>query len=306
MQFKGIIIAAVAVLCCSGAMAQKAKKTKKSNKKAVPAAQLTPALKSYSSTDFSYALGVAQGESLKQFMQQQLGVDTAYFADAMQAMTANLSEAEQKRITAQAAGIKIAEINKRNLPMISAQAAGKGDSTYVNQTLFEKALTEVVTGKATSISRDSALKVVDGQFNYQKETYKEANIAFLRTNAAAKGIKVTPSGLQYQIVTAGNGPVATDSTEVEVHYEGSLIDGTVFDSSYKRGKPSTFRPDQVIKGWKEALTMMPEGSVWKLYIPSELGYGERGAGQNIPGNSTLIFTVEVVKVKTAAAADKKK
>ena len=99
------------------------------------------------------------------------------------------------------------------------------------------------------------------------------------------------------MLTQGKGAVATDSTEVEVHYEGRLIDGTVFDSSYKRGKPSTFRPDQVIKGWREALTLMPEGSIWELYIPAELGYGERGSGQTIPGNSTLIFQVEIIKVK---------
>ena len=87
-----------------------------------------------------------------------------------------------------------------------------------------------------------------------------------------------------------------------MHYEGSLIDGTVFDSSYKRGKPATFRPDQVIKGWREALTLMPEGSVWNLYIPSELGYGERGQGRNIPGNATLVFKVEVIKVKPVGEA----
>ena len=94
----------------------------------------------------------------------------------------------------------------------------------------------------------------------------------------------------------GTGAVATDTSEVEVHYEGTLIDGTVFDSSYKRGKPATFRADQVIKGWTEALKMMPEGSVWDLYIPYNLAYGERGT-RGIPPFATLIFKVELLKVK---------
>ena len=129
---------------------------------------------------------------------------------------------------------------------------------------------------------------------------REINETLSRAAACEK--TVLPSGLQYRVLTEGNGPVATDSSEVEVHYEGSLIDGTVFDSSYKRGKPATFRPDQVIKGWREALTLMPEGSVWNLYIPSELGYGERGQGRNIPGNATLVFKVEVLKVKPVGEA----
>ena len=133
------------------------------------------------------------------------------------------------------------------------------------------------------------------EMEYKVEPLKQANADSLAANAKRKSVTTLPSGLQYEVLTKGNGPVATDSTQVEVHYEGSLIDGTVFDSSYKRGKAATFRPDQVIKGWKEALTLMPQGSVWKLYIPASLGYGERGT-QSIPGNSTLIFTVEVIKV----------
>lgn len=293
---KKLYIIALAALCCTGAMAQKTKKAKKGGKKAVAAATLTPALKAVDGKTFSYALGVAQGQSLKQYMMAQLGVDSAYIDVAMQAMNSNISEAERKRAEAFAAGLKIAEINRRNLPMISQQASGK-DSTYVVRSEFERGLTDAVLNKNCSMTRDSAMKVVEGQFHYQQETYKAANRSWLATNKKAKGVVTLPSGLQYKVVTKGTGAVATDSTEVEVNYEGKLIDGTVFDSSYQRGKAATFRPDQVIKGWKEALTMMPEGSIWELYIPAELGYGERGQGASIPGNSTLIFTVEVMKVK---------
>lgn len=275
---------------------QKAKKTsKKSARKAQPAATLTPALKAVDGKTFSYALGVAQGESLKQYLVSQLGVDSAYVPEAIRAMTTNISTEDRKRAEAFAAGLRIAEINKRNLPMISQQAAGKGDSTYVSQAEFERGLTQSALGTATTLTRDSAMQIVEGQFQYQAARYKQANANYLTANAKRKSVTTLPSGLQYEVLTKGNGPVATDSTQVEVHYEGSLIDGTVFDSSYKRGKAATFRPDQVIKGWKEALTLMPQGSVWKLYIPASLGYGERGT-QSIPGNSTLIFTVEVIKV----------
>lgn len=284
MKLQTIITLALAVtLGSTGAMAQKAKKTsKKSARKAQPAATLTPALKAVDGKTFSYALGVAQGESLKQYLVSQLGVDSAYVPEAIRAMTTNISPEERKKAEAFAAGLRIAEINKRNLPMIS-------------QAEFERGLTQSALGTATTLTRDSAMQIVEGQFQYQAARYKQANANYLIANAKRKGVTTLPSGLQYEVLTKGNGPVATDTTQVEVHYEGSLIDGTVFDSSYKRGKAATFRPDQVIKGWKEALTLMPQGSVWKLYIPASLGYGERGT-QSIPGNSTLVFTVEVIKV----------
>lgn len=305
MQAKSLFTLALAALCCTGAMAQKGKKAKK-NAKVVSAAKLTPALRPVDGKTFSYALGVAQGESLKQYLIGQLGVDSAYIDEAMRGLNANISDAERKKAEAFAAGLKIADINKRNLPMFNQQAAGKKDSAYVDEKEFERALTNVVLGNEKTFTRDSAMKVVEGQFKYQQEVYKDKNVKFLAANKKLKGVITLPSGLQYQIITKGNGPIATDSTEVQVHYEGSLIDGTVFDSSYKRNQPATFRPDQVIKGWREALTMMPEGSVWKLFIPSELGYGERGQGASIPGNSTLIFTVENIKVKTPAAKAEKK
>lgn len=294
---KLLLTLALAALCCTGTMAQKANKGgKKGGKKAIPAATLTPALKAVEGKTFSYSLGVAQGPSLQTFLVQQLGVDSAYVGEAIKAMTTNVSTEERKRTEAIAAGYRIAEMNARNLPTINQQACGKADSSYVDRSEFERGLTESALGIA-AISRDSAIKVIDSQFKYQQETYKAANKTFLDNNKKFKGVKTLPSGLQYQIITKGTGPVATDSTEVEVHYEGTLIDGSKFDSSYDRGQPATFRPDQVIAGWREALKMMPEGSVWKLFVPSELGYGERGQGAKIPGNSTLIFTVEVLKVK---------
>ena len=296
MKLSAILTLALAALTLTPAAAQKRGKKAKAPKPVatVPAAETIPA--AVEAKTFSYAMGVAQGESLKQYLTSQMGVDTAYVKYAIEAMTTSVSEEDRKRIEATAAGLRIAEMNRRNLPFINKQACGKEDSTFVDIAEFERGLSEAALGKA-ALSQDSAMKTVEQQFKHQQASYKKANLDWLEANKKLKGVKTLPSGLQYRVLTEGNGPVATDSSEVEVHYEGKLIDGTVFDSSYKRNQPATFRPNQVIKGWKEALTLMPEGSVWELYIPANLGYGEQGSGRSIPGNSTLIFKVEALKVK---------
>ena len=296
MKLSAILTLALAALTLTPAAAQKRGKKAKAPKPVatVPAAETIPA--AVEAKTFSYAMGVAQGESLKQYLTSQMGVDTAYVKYAIEAMTTSVSEEDRKRIEATAAGLRIAEMNRRNLPFINKQACGKEDSTFVDIAEFERGLSEAALGKA-ALSQDSAMKTVEQQFKHQQASYKKANLDWLEANKKLKGVKTLPSGLQYRVLTEGNGPVATDSSEVEVHYEGKLIDGTVFDSSYKRGQPATFRPNQVIKGWTEALTLMPEGSVWERYSPANLGYGEQGSGRSIPGNSTLIFKVEALKVK---------
>lgn len=120
---------------------------------------------------------------------------------------------------------------------------------------------------------------------------------FLQDNTIKEGVITLPSGLQYLILKEGNGEKPGAATMVTVHYEGSLINGKVFDSSYKRGQPATFGVHQVISGWTEALQLMPVGSKWKLFIPSALGYGTRGAGGSIPPNATLIFDVELLSMR---------
>jgi FKBP-type peptidyl-prolyl cis-trans isomerase FklB len=120
--------------------------------------------------------------------------------------------------------------------------------------------------------------------------------AFLAENANKPGITTLPSGLQYEVLTEGTGPKAGPRSSVTTHYHGTLINGNVFDSSYQRGQPATFGVNQVIPGWTEALQLMPEGSKWRLYIPSDLAYGKRGAGRDIGPDSALIFDVELLKV----------
>ncbi|MBF9140614.1 FKBP-type peptidyl-prolyl cis-trans isomerase [Hymenobacter properus] len=120
--------------------------------------------------------------------------------------------------------------------------------------------------------------------------------AFLAENAHKSGVTTLPSGLQYEVIKEGSGPKPGPSSKVTTHYHGTLINGKVFDSSYQRGQPATFGVNQVIAGWTEALQLMPEGSKWRLYIPSDLAYGKRGAGRDIPGDTALIFDVELLKV----------
>ena len=130
----------------------------------------------------------------------------------------------------------------------------------------------------------------------KNEQQMEQNQTWLSENAKKDSVVVLPSGLQYEVLTPGTGATPAANNRVTVHYEGSLTNGNVFDSSYKRGQPATFGVTQVIPGWVEALQLMPQGSKWRLYIPSELGYGARGAGASIPGNSILIFDVELLGI----------
>lgn len=125
---------------------------------------------------------------------------------------------------------------------------------------------------------------------------KEEGQQWLAENAKREEVVVLPSGLQYEVLQAGTGATPGPNTRVTVHYEGKLINGDVFDSSYKRNQPATFGVNQVIRGWTEAMQLMPVGSKWRLFIPSDLGYGERGAGASIPANAALIFDVELLGI----------
>ena len=160
--------------------------------------------------------------------------------------------------------------------------------------------TRLLEGNQTAISHNEAREIVNKYFEELESKMGAVAIeqgqAFLEENKKGPGVVVLPSGLQYEIIKEGTGkkPKATD--QVRCHYEGTLIDGTLFDSSIQRGEPAVFGVNQVIPGWVEALQLMPEGSKWKLYIPSELAYGARGAGEMIPPHSTLIFEVELLEV----------
>ena len=170
----------------------------------------------------------------------------------------------------------------------------------INVNDFAQAISDVLNRKETAISHNEAREIVNKYFEELEAKMNAENIdkgkAFLAENAKKEGIITLPSGLQYQVLQEGNGKKPSATDRVKCHYEGTLIDGTLFDSSIKRGQPAVFGVNQVIKGWVEALQLMSEGSKWRLFIPSELGYGALQAGEMIPPHSTLIFEVELIEV----------
>ncbi|MBE6262816.1 MAG: FKBP-type peptidyl-prolyl cis-trans isomerase [Prevotella sp.] len=183
---------------------------------------------------------------------------------------------------------------------IARQLAGMGASE-VNVDDFAQALKDIFAGKEPQVTDQEGQQLVNEFFqNKQAEMAakaKEGGEKFLEENGKKEGVVTLPSGLQYQVLREGNGkkPKATD--KVECHYEGTLIDGTKFDSSYDRGQTATFGLNQVIAGWTEGLQLMQEGAKYRFFIPYNLAYGENGAGQSIPPYAALIFDVELVAVK---------
>ena len=165
---------------------------------------------------------------------------------------------------------------------------------------FVQGLKDVITESKTAISYDEAKQVINDYFmKLQKERLeinKKAGEEFLNINKHKAGVVELPSGLQYEILKKGTGAVPTANDKVKCHYHGTLINGTVFDSSVQRNQPAVFGVSQVIPGWVEALQLMPVGSKWRLFIPSNLAYGERGAGEVIEPNMTLIFDVELLEI----------
>ena len=165
---------------------------------------------------------------------------------------------------------------------------------------FAQAIKDVYDNENTKMSFTEARDLVNNFFaakeaQMNKESQKKGK-EFLANNAKRPEVTTLPSGLQYEILKEGNGRKPTATDRVKCHYEGTLIDGTVFDSSIKRGVPAVFGVNQVIKGWVEALQLMSEGSKWRLFIPSDLAYGDQQAGEMIPPHSTLIFDVELLQV----------
>lgn len=172
---------------------------------------------------------------------------------------------------------------------------------------FADGVAAVFSGEKPRMTYDEAKEEIRKYFTAMEERQRaaaaemakvnrEAGVAFLSENGKREEVKTTPSGLQYEVITEGNGPKPTAQDQVKVHYTGKLIDGTVFDSSVERGEPATFGVTQVIPGWVEALQMMNAGSKWRLFIPSALAYGPNGAGGVIGPDATLIFDVELLEV----------
>ena len=297
---KRIIILTVAVLVCASFTPASA--TKKKQK----VGQRTPAQLVTHTDSLSFAAGQTMTTGLMNFLKQQHDIDESSLAKFVQGIEDALDKDDNVDDRAYAAGVTIAHtIKDKMYPSIS-----KEFGSNVDEKLFVKGFISALFGDSVPMKYDEAKKYYHDQVeNAKKAKFDEtakAGAAFLKENAKKEGVKTTESGLQYKILKAGDGEIPTPTDEVEVIYEGRLIDGTVFDatSKHKGQKTDKFRADKVIKGWTEALTMMPVGSKWQIYIPQNLAYGDRAAGDIIKPGSTLIFDIELVGVKKKAPMKK--
>ena len=252
----------------------------------------------------SYSIGMAQTQGLKGYLVGRMDVDTAYLAEFIKGVNEGAKKSGKKE-TAYMAGLQIGQqISNQMMKGINHELFGNDSvktiskenflAGFIAGTLEKGGLMTMEQAQTYTQTAMEAIKAKAMEEKYADN--KAAGEKFLAENKTKEGVKTTPSGLQYKVITEGKGEIPADTCKVKVNYKGTLIDGTEFDSSYKRKEPTTFRANQVIKGWTEALTMMPVGSKWELYIPQELAYGSRDQGQIKPF-STLIFEVELVGIE---------
>lgn len=253
---------------------------------------------------FSYAMGLAQTQGLKNFIMYRMGVDTLYMANFIKGLKTGIKVGDNAKKSTFYAGIQIGQqVTNQIVPGISYEVFGNEDK-LINKDFFLAGFIAGVTEKnllmhpmeAQQVAMTLMEELKNERFEQQFGDNKAQGVAFLDSIAGTEGVVKTESGLCYKVITAGKGAVPTNSDKVKVHYRGTLIDGTEFDSSYSRNEPTTFRANQVIAGWTEALTMMPVGSKWMLYIPQELAYGSRDMG-TIKPFSTLVFEVELLEIE---------
>jgi FKBP-type peptidyl-prolyl cis-trans isomerase FklB len=252
----------------------------------------------------SYALGMSQTQGLKEYLVGNLGVDTTYMNDFIKGVNEGVNAGDNKKQGAYYAGIQIGQqIANQMMKAINREAFGDDSTQTISLKNFMAGFIAATTGKGGLYSMDQAREITDSMMRSMKSRSmeklygpnKEAGEKFLAANKKKDGVVTLPSGVQYKVIKEGNGPIPADTSLVLVHYEGKTIDGNVFDSSYKREKPVTLRTNQTIKGWTDAMVHMPAGSKWEVYIPQELGYGDRDQG-DIKPFSTLIFTIELLEV----------
>ena len=273
---------------------------KKKNKEVEFPAQ--PVVLNNSSDSLSYAAGISLTNGLIPYLLQQK-VDTTMMADFIRGVREGIRSSDSPKQKAYMAGLDIArQMSERMVPGIAAELKDSPDSIVPD--LLYKGFIHALEGDSTIFTYDAAEKLftqkrLADKLAKEEKLYgpnREAGEQFLKENAKKDSVIVLPSGLQYKVLVKGDGEVPLEDQKVQVNYEGRLVDGTVFDSSAVHGeKPAEFTPKQVIKGWTEALTMMPVGSKWQLYIPYYLAYGARSSGKIQP-YSALIFDVELVGI----------
>ena len=253
----------------------------------------------------SYTIGMSQTQGLKEYLVNQLGVDTTYMDAFIKGLNEGAKAGDDKKTAAYYAGIQIGQqISNQMIKGLNRELFGEDSTKTVSMKNFLAGFIAGTTGKNQLMTIEQANEIAQAKLQAIKAREAEkqygdnkaAGEKFLAENAKKEGVKVLPSGVQYKVIKEGSGEIPADSSMVVVNYEGKTIDGKVFDSSYDRKEPVTFPANRVIKGWTEALVHMPVGSIWEVYIPQELAYGERSTGQLKPF-SALIFKIELVSIK---------
>lgn len=255
---------------------------------------------------FSYAIGMAQTQGLKMYL-TQMDIDTTYMDAFIKGLNEGANAGDDKKKAAYYMGIQIGQqISNRMVKGINHELFGDDSTKTISLKNFMAGFVAGVKGKKGAMTMEQAQAVAQAKMMAIKAksmektygAYKKQCQDWLAANAKKPGVKTMPSGLQYKVIKVGNGAMPKDTSVVEVKYEGRFINGKVFDSTKKNngGNPIQLRANQVIKGWTEALVHMPAGSVWEIYVPYDLAYGDREQGEVKP-YSALIFTIELVSVK---------
>ena len=286
-----IIMALTLVVSASFISASAGPKDKKAKKTA--AALKTPI------DTLSYAAGLNATFGFDTFLKNQFKNDEAKIAAFYRGFNEALSKADSDEMIAYSLGLSFPQrLKENNFKLIDEEL-----TEQLDYHLFLNGFEAGMKNDTLRMGRQQADKRIQESRKAAENQRKESAKAFMEQNKTKEGVQVTASGLQYKVIRKGEGAIAKPTDEVEVKYEGRLPDGTVFDSSDKQpNKSATFQPGKLIKGGSEALTMMPEGSLWELYIPYELAYGSRKAGP-IPPYSPLVFTLEVLKVSPQKAPE---
>ena len=253
----------------------------------------------------SYAIGYLQSQYVRQAIEQGQVVDTTYMDEFVKGINEGANAGDDKKRAAYIMGLQVGQqVSSQLVKGVNHEVFGEDSTKTISLKNLLAGFISGATGKKGLMTQQSANQIAQSKMEAIKAKTMEkqygpnkaAGEKFLAANKKKAGVVTLPSGLQYKVIKEGKGAIPTDTTTVKVQYEGRTIDGKVFESSYKNGQgPMTMQPRQMIPGWTEALTHMPEGSVWEVYIPQNLAYKDRQAGQIKP-YSTLIFKIELVKV----------
>jgi len=253
----------------------------------------------------SYAIGIAQTQGLKEYLTQRMNVDTTYIDEFIKGLNEGANAGDNKKKAAYYAGIQIGQqVSQQMIKGINYEIFGEDSINTVSLKNFMAGFIAGTTGKNALMSVEEASATAQAKMEAVKARVMEEKYGewkkqcedYMAEIAKKEGIKELGDGVYYEVLTEGTGAIPADTNRVEVNYEGKLLNDTIFDSSYQRGEPMKFRCNQVIPGWTKALTNMPVGSTWMVYIPQEQAYGEREAGKITPF-SCLIFKIELLGIE---------